>query len=99
MHQRRVGTLTFGFLLIIFGILYFCVNFFNFPFYYIVVHLWPFVLILLGGEILFCNHLASKNNIPLKYDVISFVLIFVMLFFCYGINILITVQKHIHIAI
>lgn len=84
MQQRRIGTLTFGILLIIFGILYLCITIFKLPLQGILLDLWPFVLIVLGVEILTLNHMSIKKNVQLKYDFMSFVLIIVMIFFCFG---------------
>ncbi|URZ01881.1 hypothetical protein CLAUR_018780 [Clostridium felsineum] len=92
MQQRRVGTLTFGILLIASGIAYLCINILGLPIYNMLLKLWPLVFILLGFETLFLNHLSIKKNTTLRYDFISFILIFITLFFCFLIN----AQKYVH---
>lgn len=84
MQQRRVGTFTFGISLIFLGILYLCITIFKLPLENILLDLWPFILIFLGIEILVLNHISIKKNIQLKYDFISFILIIIMIFFCFS---------------
>ncbi|PJI07791.1 hypothetical protein CUB90_07895 [Clostridium sp. CT7] len=85
MQQRRVGTLTFGILLIVWGVLYLCITIFKLPLENMLLNLWPLILIFLGIEILVLNHISIKKNVSLKYDFISFILIILMIFFCFGI--------------
>lgn len=84
MKSRRVGTLTFGILMIVLGVLYLCITVFNLPIEKYVINLWPLILISLGIETLVLDRLSLKNNVELKYDFISFVLIIVMVVFCFG---------------
>jgi hypothetical protein len=84
MKSRRVGTLTFGILMIVLGILYLCITVFNLPIEKYVINLWPLILISLGIETLVLDRLSLKNNVELKYDFISFVLIIIMAAFCFG---------------
>lgn len=84
MISRRVGTLTFGCLMIILGILYLCITVFNIPLEKYILNFWPLILISLGIETLVLNKLSLKNNVELKYDFLSFILIIIMVSFCFG---------------
>lgn len=76
--ERRVGTYTFGVMLIIIGISVLIMTFTKFDFFRYLLMLWPVVLIGLGIEILYLN---SKSNIKVKIDFISIILMGVVLFF------------------
>jgi membrane-bound ClpP family serine protease len=84
MQSRRVGTLTLGVLLIILGILYILITIFNMPLEKKILDFWPLILISLGIEILVLNNQAIKNNLTLKYDFTSFILIIIMLVFSFS---------------
>lgn len=83
MQSRRVGTLTLGILLIILGVLYLLTTIFNIPLDKKILDFWPFILISLGIEVLVLNNRSLKNNQPLRYDFISFILIIIMLMFSF----------------
>ncbi|AQR93829.1 LiaI-LiaF-like domain-containing protein [Clostridium saccharoperbutylacetonicum] len=83
MQSRRVGTLTLGLLLIILGILYFLFTVFNIPFEKRILDFWPLIFISLGVEVLVLSNKALKNNIPLRYDFISFILIAIIIAFSF----------------
>lgn len=76
--EKRVGTYTFGVMLIIIGISVLVMTFTKFDFFKYLLMLWPVVLIGLGIEILYLN---SKTNINMKIDFISIILMTVVLFF------------------
>lgn len=76
--ERRVGTYTFGIMLIIIGISIIVMTFTNFDFLRYLLMLWPIVLIGLGIEVLYLN---SKSNIKIKIDFVSIILMGVVLFF------------------
>lgn len=76
--ERRVGTYTFGVMLIIIGISVLIITFTKFDFFRYLLMLWPIVLIGLGIEILYLN---SKSNIKVKIDFISIILMGIVLFF------------------
>ena len=76
--ERRVGTYTFGVMLIIIGISVLIMTFTEFDFFRYLLMLWPVVLIGLGIEILYLN---SKSNIKVKIDFISIILMGIVLFF------------------
>lgn len=77
-NERRVGTYTFGVMLIIIGISVLIMTFTKFNFFRYLLMLWPVVLIGLGIEILYLN---SKSNIKVKIDFISIILMGTVLFF------------------
>lgn len=76
--ERRVGTYTFGIMLIIIGLSILIMTFTKFDFLRYLLMLWPIVLIGLGIEILYLN---SKSNIKVKIDFVSIILMGVVLFF------------------
>lgn len=76
--ERRVGTYTFGVMLIIIGISVLIMTFTKFDFFRYLLMLWPVVLIGLGIEILYLN---SKPNIKVKIDFVSIILMGTVLFF------------------
>lgn len=76
--ERRVGTYTFGIMLIIIGLSIVIMTFTKFDFLRYLLMLWPIVLIGLGVEILYLN---SKSNIKVKIDFVSIILMGVVLFF------------------
>lgn len=67
MRQRRVGSFTLGLSLVVFGILFLVHIFEGCLDYLLIFHLWPIILILLGGEILYFNCLAPEGSY--RYDV------------------------------
>jgi cadmium resistance protein CadD (predicted permease) len=73
--SKRVGTFTFGVMLVITGSVFILYNFgwFNMK---LLLSLWPVVLILLGIEVLWYSFTRDKEQEPLKYDVGAFFLIF-----------------------
>lgn len=77
-NERRVGTYTFGVMLIIIGISVLVMTFTKFDFFRYLLMIWPVVLIGLGIEILYLN---SRSNVKVKIDFISIILMAVVLFF------------------
>ena len=76
--EKRVGTYTFGVMLIIIGISVIVMTFTKFDFFKYLLMLWPVILIGLGIEILYLN---SKSTIKVKIDFISIILMGIVLFF------------------
>lgn len=62
MRQRRIGTITLGISLVVFGILFLIHIFGGVLNYMLIFHLWPLILIVLGGEILYYSFLPLKNR-------------------------------------
>lgn len=77
-NERRVGTYTFGVMLIIIGISVLIMTFTKFDFFRYLLMIWPIVLIGLGVEILYLN---SKSSIKVKIDFVSIILMGIVLFF------------------
>ena len=77
-NERRVGTYTFGVMLIIIGISVLIMTFTKFDFFRYLLMIWPVVLIGLGVEILYLN---SKSSIKVKIDFVSIILMGIVLFF------------------
>ena len=75
MQSRRVGTITFGILLIVLGVLYLLIAIFNIPLWEKILKFWPLIVL---------NDRALKNNLSLKYDFVSFILIIIMLVFSFS---------------
>ena len=63
MRQRRIGTITLGISLVVFGILFLIHIFGGVLNYMLIFHLWPLILIVLGGEILYTVFLPLKNRV------------------------------------
>lgn len=76
--EKRVGTYTFGVMLIIIGISVIVMTFTKFDFFKYLLMIWPVVLIGLGIEILYLN---SKSTIKVRIDFISIILMGIVLFF------------------
>src|SRR5574344_2088757 len=76
--EKRVGTYTFGAMLILIGISVLIMTFTKMDFVKYILMLWPILLIGLGIEILYLN---SKSNIKVKIDFISIILMCIVLFF------------------
>ena len=79
MRTRRVGSVTCGVLLILFGILFFLHILLPAITFEFIFRLWPLVLIFLGIEILISNLKGWSG--AMKYDVGASVLLFALAFF------------------
>ncbi len=77
MKTHRVGTTTFGSILVILGIVLLLQLFIPGLDYTIILDFWPVTLILLGIEILVAN--ARSNTVQFQYDGWSIVLMFLTL--------------------
>jgi uncharacterized membrane protein HdeD (DUF308 family) len=80
---HKVGTITLGSVLIIFGILFILSMFFQFISYDIIFKLWPIILIILGIEILIAN-IRQTNETGMIYDKTAIALIIILTFFSVG---------------
>lgn len=87
MKVHRVGTVTFGCLLILFGILFLVQLFVPALNYRIIFHMWPCIFIFLGIEILLTNRKAAKESredgekVSFLYDKTAIFLIVCLSFF------------------
>lgn len=99
MKTHRVGTITFGCILIVLGVLLIVHLFVPNLTYTAILNYWPVTLILLGIEILVANFRSEKETFT--YDGWSIVLMFLILGFtmCMGILdwILVNVPNHIYL--
>jgi len=85
MKGRKIGVLTLGVALVAFGALYLLRVFVPGWSYMTVLKFWPFVLILLGVEVLLSALLPRREGEPpAKVDALSVVLLFVTLFLACG---------------
>ena len=98
MRTHRVGTITFGCILILLGILLLLHLFIPALTYTAILNYWPVILIALGIEILIANFRSSK--VVFTYDGWSIFLMFMVLIFtaCMGILdwILVNCPEHIY---
>ncbi len=76
--EKRVGTYTFGAMLILIGISVIIMTFTKLDFIKYILMLWPVVLIGFGIEIIYLN---SKSDIKVKIDFASIILMCAVLFF------------------
>lgn len=79
---HRVGTITLGGMLIIFGILFLLRLALVGMSYELIFRLWPIMFIFLGGEILIANFRQKEEK--LTYDKTALALIIVLTFFAMG---------------
>ncbi len=82
MRQRRVGTLTAGLVLIIFGVLFLLHTALPALSYLTIFRFWPAIFILLGAETLI-GCLIQKEE-KLRYDAAAIALVIVLSFFAMG---------------
>jgi UDP-N-acetylmuramyl pentapeptide phosphotransferase/UDP-N-acetylglucosamine-1-phosphate transferase len=84
MNTHKVGTITLGGMLIVFGILFFIRIFFTSISYDIIFKLWPIIFISLGIEVLTANFKQPSKSPKLVYDTTAFVLIILLSLFAIG---------------
>lgn len=77
---HRVGTITAGFSMIVFGVLLLLRSMYGLLDYNFIFSLWPVILIGLGVELLLSNCFAKQ----IVYDKGSLVLLIIMTFFAIG---------------
>ncbi|AOR22811.1 LiaF transmembrane domain-containing protein [Clostridium taeniosporum] len=82
LKGRRVGTLTAGIVLVMFGVMFLLrlvtpnINVF------IIVSLWPLILVLLGLEIIL-SYIINKEE-KMRYDFSAIILAIILVFFAIG---------------
>lgn len=79
MRIRRVGSITLGISLLVFGSIYLLRLFTNAITYEFILHLWPLILIFLGLEILITNFTAKNEEF--KYDGWAILILIVLISF------------------
>jgi len=79
MKEHRVGTVTLGLMLIIFGILFLVHMIIPVISYDFIFRLWPFMLITLGIEVLWVN--VRNENVTFVYDKGAVFLMIIISFF------------------
>ncbi len=80
MRQRRVGTLSMGFLLASSGILLLYAQFKKVEAFELLVKCWPLVFFLLGAEVLLYAFLQKEEKSKISYDVFSIFMVMVIIF-------------------
>lgn len=80
--NRRVGTLTAGIILVIFGVLFLLRLIFPNINYLIIISLWPLILIFLGIEIIAAYIINEEEKI--KYDTGAVILTIILSLFAMG---------------
>lgn len=87
---RKIGRVTFGITMILFGISVFLQMFLSFDIFRYVLMVWPLIFVSLGLEVIY---FSNKSNVDAKYDVGGIILIFIVLglgtimsFASFGIN-------------
>lgn len=81
VKTRRVGSVTFGLTLIVFGVLFLVHMAAPFLDYGIIFECWPVVFVLLGIEILVENRRSNASGYKLVYDFPAILMLVLMLFF------------------
>ncbi|WP_049041592.1 LiaF transmembrane domain-containing protein [Clostridium sporogenes] len=82
LKGRRVGTLTAGIILVVFGVMFLLrlvtdnINIF------LIASLWPIILVLLGIEIIIA-YIINKEE-KMKYDFGAIILVIILVFFAMG---------------
>ncbi|MDR0530678.1 MAG: DUF5668 domain-containing protein [Oscillospiraceae bacterium] len=84
MRGKKIGVLTLGVSLVLFGVLFLLRLALPWFDYIRVLQFWPVVLILLGVEVLLAALLPRKEGQPMKVDAASVVLLFLTLFLACG---------------
>lgn len=79
MRQRRIGTITLGVSLVLFGILFMIRIFGGILNYTLIFHLWPLILVALGMEILYYNCLVPEK--AGTYDFAAIIILIMIVFF------------------
>ena len=78
---HRVGSVTFGCVLVLFGCLCLLHGLLPFISYEVIFHLWPCILIFLGIEILVAS---ARGTTQFIYDKTAVILLFIVTFFVMG---------------
>lgn len=82
LKGRRVGTLTAGIVLVIFGVMFLLRLVTTNINISLIVSLWPIILILLGIEIIL-GYIINKEE-KMRYDFSAIILVIILVFFAMG---------------
>lgn len=89
MRTRKVGSITCGCMMIVFGILFLVHMFFPALRLTIIMKLWPIILIALGAEMIIANLYRREDGTEvLKYDKGAVFLTILLTFFAMGMGII-----------
>ena len=77
MKERRMGTITFGCLLVALGFIIFASMLFEIELLRGVLYAWPVILIAFGTEIIY---FANKSDVKIKYDIAGLIISCMILF-------------------
>lgn len=97
---RKVGTLTSGIILVVFGIMFLLRLFINNLNILFIASLWPLILILLGIEIISAYIINKEEKI--QYDFAAVTLVIILVFFAMGMGsaeFIINNIQHFHVTI
>lgn len=81
VKTRRVGSVTFGLTLIVFGVLFLVHMAAPSLNYEMIFNCWPVIFVLLGTEILLENHKSNAAGYKFVYDFPAILMLVLMLFF------------------
>jgi thiol:disulfide interchange protein len=85
IKTHRVGTITLGFVLITFGLMFLLRIFLPYLSYSVIFKLWPLIFIFLGIELLIANFRQKEGK--LIYDTMAVVLTVILTFFAMGMSV------------
>lgn len=87
MKNKRIGTISMAIFLIGFGVLLFIAQINQVSAIELAMKLWPSILILLGGEILWFSYKSKSEDgdIKIRYDIFSVFIVMIILFVNIGI--------------
>ncbi|WP_456272555.1 hypothetical protein [Bacillus sp. AK031] len=78
MRVWRVGSISMGAALIFLGLMLLFTQIFEWDTAYVLSGWWPFILIILGGEMLFYLFFSRQENTKVKYDILSILFVAVI---------------------
>lgn len=81
LRTRRVGSVTFGLTLVLFGVLFLLHIVVPWLHYEFIFQFWPVVFVLLGIEILVENHRSGAENCRFVYDFPAILMLVILLLF------------------
>lgn len=82
MKQRRVGTVTLGAILVLYGIVFLLHSFIEGMPYYLIFRLWPIIFVALGIEVLISSIRFKEQEF--KYDFAAIIIICILIVFAMG---------------